>query len=102
MGRKVLLSPRHAMKSYRVPLIGILRRIAQRAQFAFGDRFGHPEGVPPENMNVSVDQRRKPRDILVPDHATLPAQWGERHFMAFIVSLLSAGRVLSYRHSRAS
>ena len=61
-------------------LVGILRRIAQRPQLTFRDRFRHREGVPTEDVEVFVDQRRQPRRILVPNRITFFAQF-EREMM---------------------
>jgi DNA invertase Pin-like site-specific DNA recombinase len=52
-----------------------LARIAQRPQLTFRDRFRHREGVPTEDVEVFVDQRRQPRRILVPNHITFFAQF---------------------------
>jgi hypothetical protein len=56
-------------------LVGILRRIARRPQLTFRDRFRHREGVPTEDVEVFVDQRRQPRRILVPNRITFFAQF---------------------------
>jgi hypothetical protein len=61
-------------------LVGILRRIAQRPQLTFRDRFRHREGVPTEDVEVFVDQRQQPRRILVSNRITFFAQF-EREMM---------------------
>jgi DNA-binding NarL/FixJ family response regulator len=50
------------------------------AATTFRDRFRHREGVPTEDVEVFVDQRRQPRRILVPNRITFFAQF-EREMM---------------------